>query len=50
MTWNLKDEDLQAAITATTAPPSDPESIFKDDLWVNAFSMWATDHGFETGD
>jgi hypothetical protein len=50
MAWELKDEDLLSRITATTAPPSDLQTILSDELWANAFSMWATDLGFNRGD
>lgn len=50
MAWELKDEELLSRMTATTAPPGDPQAILSDELWANAFSMWATDLGFNQGD
>ena len=50
MGWGLKDEDLIAGIAARTAPPTDVETLLSDELWSNAFSMWATDLGFSSGD
>jgi hypothetical protein len=50
MEWDLKDEDLLSRIAATSAPPSDLQAILSDELWANAFSMWATDLGFNQGD
>jgi hypothetical protein len=50
MVWNLKDDEMRDAITAATAPPRDPEAIFANDFWANAYSVWSTDRGFATGD
>jgi hypothetical protein len=50
MGWELKDEDLLNRITASTAPPNDLPTLLSDDLWANAFSMWATDLGYQKGD
>lgn len=50
MAWELKDEDLLKRIAAVTAPPTDLQGLLSDELWVNAFSMWATDLGFQRGD
>src|SRR5438445_13537849 len=49
MGWNLTDEAMHDAITATTAPPRDPEAIFGTDFWANVFSVWATDRGLKAG-
>lgn len=50
MVWELKDEELLDRVAATTAPPSSVETLLGDELWSNAFSMWATDLGFQRGD
>ena len=50
MAWELKDEDLLKRVAAATAPPGDLQTLQSDDLWANAFSMWATDLGFQQGD
>lgn len=50
MAWDLKDEDLVKRIADATAPPSDLRSLLSDELWANAFSMWATDLGYQRGD
>lgn len=50
MAWDLKDDDLLKRIADTTAPPSDLPTILSEELWANAFSMWATDLGYQRGD
>jgi len=50
MAWDLKDDELLKRIAERTAPPSDLRAILSDDLWANAFSMWATDLGYQRGD
>ncbi|HET6915616.1 MAG TPA: hypothetical protein VFH56_05950 [Acidimicrobiales bacterium] len=50
MAWDLKDDDLLKRIADTTAPPSDLRTILSEELWANAFSMWATDLGYQRGD
>src|SRR5689334_20283083 len=50
MPWNLQDQEWLARIAAETAPPTDVPTLLSDELWANAFSMWATDLGFTEGD
>jgi hypothetical protein len=50
MAWDLRDDELLKRIADRTAPPSDLRGILSDETWVNAFSMWATDLGFQRGD
>jgi hypothetical protein len=50
MAWELQDEEWLARIAAETAPPEDVQSVLSAELWANAFSMWATDFGYATGD
>jgi len=50
MAWQLTDDDWLARIAAETAPPRDVPSVLSSELWANAFSMWATDQGYTTGD
>ena len=50
MAWDLKDDDLLKRIAERTEPPSDLRAILSDEVWANAFSMWATDLGYQRGD
>ena len=50
MAWDLQDPDWLARIAAETAPPGDVHAVLSDELWGNAFSMWATDLGYGHGD
>jgi hypothetical protein len=50
MAWELKDQEWLTRIAAETAPPNDVHALLSDELWANAFSMWATDLGFAQGD
>ena len=50
MAWDLTDQEWLTRIAAETAPPADVETLLSDELWANAFSMWASDLGFTHGD
>ena len=50
MAWELTDQEWLTRIGAETAAPNDVQALLSDDLWANAFSMWATDLGVAQGD
>ena len=50
MAWQLTDQEWLTRIAAETAPPNDVPALLSDELWANAYSMWATDLGFVQGD